>query len=366
VKKLFVILLLPVVCCGCFPATQLEERAIVQAVAVDFANDEYTLTLQVFDPSSGGENAGGSQDYVLLQGSGNTLTQAFESAAQKGKEIYLGSCRTLLVGGNSLHLLKGILDYCNSRPQTRATMLVTCTGGSAAQLLKNDKIKPSPAAAVEEQLMLAQKEKRLPHCRMMDILAALEDPTRHAVLPLLEQGEENAPEPALNGALLFREGTVDLALNPQQLSALNWLERGRGNLLLELPPSSSRQEKTALLLEAFSPTIRVTLENKVPQINLRLKVKGRISEYGQNSPDRVEQDQLKQLQNAAAQQMADQLGGLMTQLCQNSCDPLRLGERLKRSHPQQWTNARQNWPGLLKQAEWNIWVECRLTTYSGK
>ena len=42
----------------------------------------------------------------------------------------------------------------------------------------------------EQLLLLAQKEKRLPHSRLMDILSALEDPTCHAVLPLLNSAIE--------------------------------------------------------------------------------------------------------------------------------------------------------------------------------
>lgn len=363
-KKLFAVLVclaLSLLCCGCFPATQLEERAIVQAAAVDHTESGYAVTLQVFDPLESGENSGGSNAYMLLEGSGQTLTQAFEAAAQKGKEIYLGSCHTLVVGGNALRQLKDILDYFNSRPQTRATMQVACTGGEAAALLKGSEAKPSPAVAIEQLLLLAQKEKRLPHSRLMDILSALEGPTCHAVLPLLGKTEENSAPPQPDGALLYRDGTVDLTLSAEELVPLNWLEKGRGNLLLELQDNSA-----VVLLEAFKPQIAVSLEGGKPQISLKLKAKGRVSEYGGGSPDRLEQAELERLQQAAARQMTDQLNTLMQRLCQNGCDPLRLGERLKRSHPDQWANAAQSWPQPLWQAQWKTEVECRLTTYSGK
>ncbi|MBP0963460.1 MAG: Ger(x)C family spore germination protein [Oscillospiraceae bacterium] len=363
-KKLIVAgvcLVLSLLCCGCFPTTQLEERAIVQAAAVDHTESGYAVTLQVFAPLESGENSGGSNAYLLLEGSGQTLTQAFEAAAQKGKEIYLGSCHTLVVGGNALRQLKGILDYFNSRPQTRATMQVACTGGEAAALLKNSEVTPSPAADIEQLLLLAQKEKRLPHSRLMDILSALEDPTCHAVLPLLNSAEEQAAPPLLSGGLFYRDGTVDLTLSAEELVPLNWLEKGRGNLLLELEDDSA-----VVLLEAFKPQIAVSLEGSKPQISLKLRAKGRVSEYEGGSPDHLEQAELERLQQAAAQQMADQLNTLMQRLCQSGCDPLRLGDRLKRSHPDQWATAAQSWPQLLWQAQWKAQVDCRLTTYSGK
>ena len=303
----------------------------------------------------------------MLEGEGETLTQAFEAAAQQGKEIYLGSCHTLVVGGNALRRTVEILNYFNSRPQTRATMLVACTGGKASSLLKDSKAEPSPAAAVEQELLLAQKEKRLPPCRMMNILSALEDPTRQAVLPLLQWEEKDtASPPLLAGALLFGQGKVGLTMSCEEILPLNWLQKGRGNLLLQVKSQTPFAQEAALLMESFDPEIKVDLHKGVPQIELRLKVKGRVSEYGEVSPDRLQQRELEYLQQAAAQQMTDRLNGLMQSLCRAGCDPLRLGECLKRSHPQQWAEAQPNWPHLLEQAQWKAEVNCRLTTYSGK
>ena len=154
-------------CCGCMPNTQLEERAIVQAAAVDLTNGEYRLTMQVFDPGSSVENAGGSDAYLLLKGSGTSLTQAAHQAAKNGKEIYLGSCQVLLIGKDAQTELRNILDYFNSRPQTRATMMIAFTQGTAADILGigEGKAKPSPAVmcVFAQKGIIAQKVVKTAH-----------------------------------------------------------------------------------------------------------------------------------------------------------------------------------------------------------
>ena len=162
-KRLFysllcILLVLPL--CGCLTTVQLEERAIVQAAAVDHAGEDYQLTLQIFDPGGNSENTGGNDSFVLAKSAGKTLTEAFQQyEAQSGQQIFLGNCQVLLIGSESGPYIRDILDYFNSRPQTRATMMAAVTDGSATALMENcsEKIPLSPSTQIEEELRLAEK-----------------------------------------------------------------------------------------------------------------------------------------------------------------------------------------------------------------
>ncbi len=367
--KLLLCALLLLPCCGCLPATQLEERAIVQAAAVDYDTGQYRVTLQVFDPGANGENAGGSDTYLLLESSGPTLTQAFEGSAQQGKEIYLGSCQAVLVGNGAADQLRNILDYFNSRPQTRATMLVAVAENKAADLLKisDGKANPSPATAVEQELQLAEEEKRIFPCRMMDVLSTMETEGRDAILPLISiEGSGSKAQPVLAGGTLLQNAASLLTLTTEDLSVLGWNRTGKSNLLLQTQTDDPNLGYVSVLLEDLSPEIRVSVSEGKPQIKIRLKTKGRVSECENISCDRLEPDQLQTIRAAAAQQMARQTNTMVGKLCAAGCDPLRFGERLQRSHPQEWGTVGQDWPTALKSAQWSIEAECRLTTFSGK
>ncbi|MBR5559295.1 MAG: Ger(x)C family spore germination protein [Oscillospiraceae bacterium] len=369
VLKLMICFCLIIPCCGCLPTTQLEERAIVQAAAVDYSEEEYRLTLQIFDAGSGAENAGGSEAYLVWESSGTTLTQAFAQAAQNGKEIYLGSCQILAVGQGSRDQLLTILEYFNSRPQTRATMMVVCADGSAAELLKiaQGKCKPTPADAAEQELKLAEENKRLLPCRLKDILAAMETEGRDGILPLMATtGQEEKARLSLMGSVVFCGGVPAVELTVQETAVLGWSLWGQGNILLNIDSVPTVQGSTPILLEHFSPRLSAELEDGLPCLNFTLKTKGRISEGVGNGTDQPDPKQLATLQTAAAAQMAAQLQDLLAKLCAVGSDPLRFGERLQRSHPSEWNSTKENWSDLLTQAKLNITVQCELTAFSGK
>jgi len=365
--KTLLCLLLVIPCCGCLPATQLEQRAIVQAAAVDYADDRYNVTLQLFDPSANAENAGGDA-YLVKELIGTTLTQAFEQASQNGREIYLGSCQLLAVGKESSNRLREVLDYFNSRPQTRATMMVVCANGNAADLLKvgDGKYKPMPSAAAEQILQLAEKEKRILPCRLKDILAALETDGWDTLLPLMGtsgQGQEAKLE--LVGSVAFSGSLPTTELTPQETAVLGWSRQGKGNILLNLTDNQN-DEPISILLEDFSPKLSAATQNGQLHLRFSLKTKGRISEGTGLEAGQPNKQQMEALQAAAQQEITQQLQSLLKKLCALGCDPLRFGERLQRSHPQEWNHLKENWNKALAEAQPNIQIECELTTFSGK
>lgn len=366
-SKLILCLAAALLCCGCMPNTQLEERAIVQAAGVDFSDGEYHLTLQVFDPGGTTENAGGSDAYLLAKGHGTSLTQAAAQAAQSGKEIYLGSCQVLVLGSGAMQNLRDVLDYFNSRPQTRATMMVCAAEGMAADVLKiaDGKARPSPAVLCEQELRLAEEEKRLPECRLLDLLSALETDGWDGVLPLLEvEGTDSDAKPVLQGAVVLRNDTPALELNTNEAQLLGIVGSGRGNIMVEV--NIDEETDASVLLEDFDTKPSAQLKNGQPHLTVEMKMKGRVSQWKGMTVDDLNPEQLTVAQQRAARQMNEEMNSLLQRLCGAGCDPLRFGERLQRSHPKDWSSiGGQSWPNLLQNAQWSIEVGCTLTTFSG-
>lgn len=348
---------------GCMQSTQPEERAIVQAAAVDFEDNSYAVTLQIYDPAADGQEQTGDNAYRLLRGRGQSLTSAFAEAEAGGQELYLGSCRLLLCSQSTADHLEELLRFFNDRPQTRATTLVGLVRGSAADLLAlgEGAAGPSPATAVEQELTLAQKEKRLPTCRLMELLAAAGTGGRDGVVPLLEAvGSGATAHPALVGSVVVPRG---LELDPNETALLGWCSQGRGSLVLGL--SGGEGNGAVVLLERFSSSLGATLQNGTPRLTVRLRATGRLSE-AENTAAQPSEAELARLEQAAAQQMADRLEQLLGRLCAAGCDPLRFGERLRRANFRSWQQAGQSWATLLPQARWTVEVDCRLTAYADR
>ena len=86
---------------GC-QATELGERAIIQAAAVDYRNGEYTVSALMF--SSGGSSQDGidasGENVIKVTGRGKTFAQAVEDISlTDGKEIYMSENKLLIIGG---------------------------------------------------------------------------------------------------------------------------------------------------------------------------------------------------------------------------------------------------------------------------
>lgn len=106
---LFVVLLMT----GCSDPTELGDRAIIQAAAVDF-DGAYRVTALLFGSSgSGGDTIDASQENVIrVTGVGNTLAAAVDNISLiDGKRIYMSETKLLILGGgfedaNALDALK--------------------------------------------------------------------------------------------------------------------------------------------------------------------------------------------------------------------------------------------------------------------
>ena len=118
--------------CRWIPMTDLQDRAIVQGVAVDWDQGEYAVTMQVFMPEgSGGQTVvdPSRENAQILTCRGKSIVQAIaESAKAQGKEFYLGHNRIVILGGGLWGKpLQEVLSYFGNSPDSRmdVTMLMT-------------------------------------------------------------------------------------------------------------------------------------------------------------------------------------------------------------------------------------------------
>ncbi len=95
-------LMITVLMCGCSDATELGNRAIIQAAAVDYDKGEYTVSALMFSSGgSGGDTIDASQENVIkVVGTGKTLGEAINDVSlTDGKELYMSETKLLILGG---------------------------------------------------------------------------------------------------------------------------------------------------------------------------------------------------------------------------------------------------------------------------
>lgn len=86
---------------GCSDSTELGNRAIIQAAAIDY-DDGYKISALLFSSGgSGGDTIDASQENVIkVQGEGKTLSEAVDNISLiDGKKIYMCETKLLILGG---------------------------------------------------------------------------------------------------------------------------------------------------------------------------------------------------------------------------------------------------------------------------
>lgn len=86
---------------GCSDSTELGNRAIIQAAAVDY-DGRYKISALLFSSGgSGGDTIDASQENVIkVQGEGKTLSEAIDNISLvDGKKIYMCETKLLILGG---------------------------------------------------------------------------------------------------------------------------------------------------------------------------------------------------------------------------------------------------------------------------
>lgn len=86
---------------GCGDATELGNRAIIQAAAVDYDDGKYRVTAMLFSSGgSGGDTIDASQENVIrVNGEGETLAAAIDDISLvDGKRIYMSETKLLILG----------------------------------------------------------------------------------------------------------------------------------------------------------------------------------------------------------------------------------------------------------------------------
>lgn len=182
-------------CCGCFQARQLSERLLVQGIGIDWEDDNFLLTFQIFAPAAegGGTITSSPKNAKILQSKGSTVSLAVQNATlMQGKELFLGHTRILIIG-NTL-AKRGItfpLSYFSSNASARHNVNLAVANGKAADILTS-KINQGilPSETLEKILENSKENGRLENIQLFEFLASLQNKHESAALPILELKKE--------------------------------------------------------------------------------------------------------------------------------------------------------------------------------
>lgn len=219
-RKLLIILGLIAVCLftGCSDATELGNRAIIQAAAIDYDGAYHVSALLFSSGGSGGETIDASQENVIkVQGSGDTLAAAIDSISLiDGKKIYFSETKLLVLGGGFEEFSSvGALNALYHDMRCSLNMPVCCA--ETAEALTDLRFTEGMTSA-EKLFSIIDNANRMgtsPKTTLLDLLAA-DSGGRPALVPALKveengrgmtSGDDNKTA-VLGGSRQFKDGML--------------------------------------------------------------------------------------------------------------------------------------------------------------
>jgi len=206
---------LPVLLCGlllagCIRVPSLQDLAVVQGVAADYADGKYELTLQLLDTgSSGGGNTAPAQNVRTVSCTGSTVAEALaQTSLSQGQSFFPGHDRVLILGEGTRELeLSLLLQELAGSLGLREDVVVLSSDGKAGDVLnlKSDQ-GILPSMTIEQTVENAAREGKNLETRLLEAERSLTE-NRPAVFPVISLPEEGGSF-MLSGAVAAEEGGI--------------------------------------------------------------------------------------------------------------------------------------------------------------
>ena len=348
--------------CRWIPTTDLQDRAIVQGVAVDWDQGEYAVTMQVFMPEgSGGQTVvdPSRENAQILTCRGKSIVQAIaESAKAQGKEFYLGHNRIVILGGGLWGKpLQEVLSYFGNSPDSRMDVTMLMTPGWAGEILDVGISQMlSPAMSIENTVRNAEKNGLSEEVLLVDVLQALASPHRATAIPVILPVEgENSEERdlkavELTGMALFSGERCEGELSGEELRGFLFLRDASEGIHY---PVETLELKGATV-ELFWCRDRIVPVLEEGKLSFRLEIRGQgaLIEKFLREGAALSAEGMEKLEKAVEEQIAaDCRAAWEKSVTKLHCDCFRLGDRVRQKWPERWESWKESWNDRLSEAE---------------
>ncbi len=232
IKILFVLIPL-ILFSSCLEAVNLQDRAIVQAIGIDYKENEFLVTMQIFSSESNtAENFidPSKQNSKVITCSGKTIQDAIKKTSiSQGKEFFLGHNRLIILGNSALSLpLNELFSYFTSATDSRKDVKLLISEEDASSILNADINQGIlPALTIEKIVENAYNDSKITKTFLLDLLKK-DNVIIPLIKPLTNPNEKSLKTISLTGSALFTDNIYKDKLSFDETTGaifmLDWLK----------------------------------------------------------------------------------------------------------------------------------------------
>ncbi len=335
-KKIIVLLLLPLLFCGCVEMEQIEELAFVKIVGIDKTGDGLTVSVGIKLPENEQGQKIPGQDFIAVECS--TLSQGLnmiESLCES--KIFYGQVSSILLGeGMARGGILPVLDFMMRSEDFRFDLPVLVVKNDTAKHLIAEGTGDTKYISEKIDILLASAYSTSVSGKvsLSKLIEMMEDPYRSSYLPYLDVSE-NISQPRLAGYCIFKKDKLACFLNRQNSVGLNYLNNTIEDIVVITQVNDS---DVTLKLSQSKTKIRFTddgFQVKVDFLSEVLQAESGIEEF---SGEII--DELVVKQNEIVKNMIE---SCIINLQEKECDAEDFGGALYRSKPKIGEEYQKDW-----------------------
>ncbi len=272
-KKRFLLLILPIFLTGCYDYQELNNRAIVSGIAIDY-EEEYKVTLEILNSKKSGSEENSSKTYYV-KGIGETLAKAFQDASLKiSKEPYFSHLKVMILSEDiAKYKLEYVVDYIIREPNIRNIFLPVVAQGCEAQTILQTTTKENPVSSEAIESMI-ENNKTSNHISMIadfeTFMDHLVDERSDAYLNTLSKTKDAFE---LSGTAIFKGFQLESILDIKNASTFNTLNNSSENHFITIAcPNGTTGTITINLYHNTETSLEVSDDNLLVKNNLKATI----------------------------------------------------------------------------------------------
>lgn len=320
-KKVILVLLL-LLCTGCWDYNELNNLAIVSGIAIDYKDDEYAVTYEILNDKKVSQGENGSNSKVhLVEGQGKTIFEAFQNAdLNVSKNAYFSHMKVIILSEEvAKNHIKGIVDYLLRNPyMDTSTYTVVANGTDASDIIDS----ATDADPVTSEMIYNMLQNNI-HNKNIGTYQTFEEnfsdmtgKGKDVIMPSISKEDDKL---ALDTLSLFHHFSFVNYLNEQDSMTYQLFSKNASNAVYE--KVCDENKKTIIGIYKSNPKIEIE-DNKVKiKLNLEATINENGCEKNLNHPEAY----LK-LQDEFNQIIKEKVDTFLLTLQENNSDILGFGQ----------------------------------------
>jgi spore germination protein KC len=362
---------------SCIPVKQLNERALVQAIGIDYEEQLIRLTLQIFSPASEEANGLGAsaRNAKIIESEGNTLTQAFTNAnLLQGKEVFIGHNGIIILGRSFIeNNLEEALSYFSSIPIARKNASLVIAENGAREIIKaNINQGILPAQALQNIIQNNENNGLIQNMKFYEFLRIYQTANEAAVVPIIslrfqhtiktanqnnaqsQQGNiQEISSLTIDGMAIIANGTFVGKLNAEETRGALWIR----NAIKETNIVTATDTFMVAALDIYKAKskLKPVIHDDNIKFILHINCEAILNETILKKGKVVNKNDIEKVKKAAAEEITrDCKMAFQKAIIEYRCDIFHLSRLLEKEDYQLWNKLKDNWAENIKQIEFDV------------